>query len=132
MPSPLLASAAALAATLLLAISPPDTPKRPVTDTYRGVKVISMPPPSSGGTHLVQMLNTLSHFEMSGNEPGEQQLHLLTEAMRRAFADRAEFMADADFERWVTPEAIAGHVLWLASEEARDITGALVPIYGRI
>jgi NAD(P)-dependent dehydrogenase (short-subunit alcohol dehydrogenase family) len=40
-------------------------------------------------------------------------------------------MTDADFERWVTPRALAGHILWLASEEAGDITGALVPVYGR-
>lgn len=40
-------------------------------------------------------------------------------------------MADADYDRWVKPEALAAHILWLASEEARDVTGALVPVYGR-
>ena len=40
-------------------------------------------------------------------------------------------MADANFDRWVKPEALAAHMLWLASEEARDISGALVPVYGR-
>jgi NAD(P)-dependent dehydrogenase (short-subunit alcohol dehydrogenase family) len=40
-------------------------------------------------------------------------------------------MADASFDRWVKPEALAAHMLWLASEEARDISGALVPVYGR-
>ena len=40
-------------------------------------------------------------------------------------------MADADFERWVTPQALARHILWLASEEAGDVTGALLPVYGR-
>lgn len=40
-------------------------------------------------------------------------------------------MADADFDRWVKPEALAAHIVWLASEEARDVTGALLPVYGR-
>ena len=46
-------------------------------------------------------------------------------------ANRAS-MADADFERWVQPAAIAAHVAWLASEQAGDVTGALLPIYGRL
>lgn len=40
-------------------------------------------------------------------------------------------MPDADFDRWVQPEALAAHILWLAAEEARDISGAVVPVYGR-
>lgn len=68
-----------------------------VRGTYRGVTVISMPPPSSGGVHLVQMLNILSHHDLAGmGFQSTEHLHLLTEAMRRAFADRAAFMADAD------------------------------------
>jgi NAD(P)-dependent dehydrogenase (short-subunit alcohol dehydrogenase family) len=47
-----------------------------------------------------------------------------TPANRRA-------MADADFDRWVAPKVLAQHILWLASEEARDISGALLPVYGR-
>jgi NAD(P)-dependent dehydrogenase (short-subunit alcohol dehydrogenase family) len=47
-------------------------------------------------------------------------------------ATNRESMADADFDRWVQPASIAQHVLWLASEEARDVTGALLPVYGRL
>jgi NAD(P)-dependent dehydrogenase (short-subunit alcohol dehydrogenase family) len=45
--------------------------------------------------------------------------------------DNRHAMADADYDRWVKPEALAAHIVWLASEEARDVTGALLPVYGR-
>ncbi|MCA8923856.1 MAG: gamma-glutamyltransferase [Planctomycetes bacterium] len=65
----------------------------PIVGTYRGYTVISMPPPSSGGVHLVQMLNILEGYDL-GSYPrlGADHLHLLAEAMRRAYADRAEYM----------------------------------------
>lgn len=72
--------------------------RTPVTGTYRGFDVISMPPPSSGGTALVQMLNLLEGWELTEaghNTP--QYAHYLAEAMRRAFRDRAAFLADPDF-----------------------------------
>ena len=47
-------------------------------------------------------------------------------------AANREAMADADFDKWVTPESVARQALWLASEEAGDVTGALVPVYGRL
>ncbi len=72
--------------------------RKTIEGTYRGFKVISMPPPSSGGVHLVEMLNMLSHHDLAGmGWHSTRHLHLLAESMRRAFADRAEYMADADF-----------------------------------
>lgn len=57
-----------------------------------------MPPPSSGGAVLIEMLNILEGYDLSKMEPSSaERYHLMTEAMRRAFADRAEFMGDADF-----------------------------------
>ena len=69
-----------------------------VRGTYRGKTVVSMPPPSSGGTHLVQMLNILSGFDLRAmGWHGPDHLHVLTETMRRAYADRSKYMADPDF-----------------------------------
>ena len=72
--------------------------RSPVTGTYRGYEVISMPPPSSGGVAIVSMLNMLEAYDlraMGHNSP--EYIHHLAEAMRRAFRDRAEYLADADF-----------------------------------
>jgi gamma-glutamyltranspeptidase/glutathione hydrolase len=70
----------------------------PLRTTYRGHEVISMPPPSSGGAVLIEMLNILEGYDLrSMNWASSEKYHLVTEAMRRAFADRAEYMGDADF-----------------------------------
>ncbi|MCA1621033.1 MAG: gamma-glutamyltransferase [Acidobacteria bacterium] len=70
----------------------------PVRTTYRGFEVISMPPPSSGGAVLIEMLNILEGFDLRNmGASASERYHAQTEAMRRAFADRAEYMGDADF-----------------------------------
>ena len=72
--------------------------RKPVTGDYRGYKVVSMPPPSSGGVHIVEMLNILETFPIDklGHNTAAT-LHLMTEAMRRAYADRSEYLGDPDF-----------------------------------
>ncbi|NNF00034.1 MAG: gamma-glutamyltransferase, partial [Pyrinomonadaceae bacterium] len=70
----------------------------PVRGTYRGHQIISMPPPSSGGIALMQVLNMLEPHDVEKmGHNSAKKYHLLTEAMRRAFADRAEYMGDPDF-----------------------------------
>ncbi|HEX8146017.1 MAG TPA: gamma-glutamyltransferase [Pyrinomonadaceae bacterium] len=70
----------------------------PLRTTYRGFEVISMPPPSSGGAVLIEMLNILEGFDLRHmGATASERYHVQTEAMRRAFADRAEYMGDADF-----------------------------------
>ncbi|MDT5158422.1 MAG: gamma-glutamyltranspeptidase / glutathione hydrolase [Acidobacteriota bacterium] len=70
----------------------------PLRTTYRGFEVISMPPPSSGGAVLIEMLNILEGFDLRHmGASSSERYHAETEAMRRAFADRAEYMGDADF-----------------------------------
>ena len=72
--------------------------RAPVRGTYRGYTIVSMPPPSSGGVHLVEMLNILEGFpsrELAANS--ESAPHLLAESMKRAYADRAVFLGDPDF-----------------------------------
>jgi len=62
---------------------------------YRGYDVISVPPPSSGGVHLIEMLNILEGYDLT-KLSREQSLHDMIEAMKRAYADRAAFMGDPD------------------------------------
>jgi gamma-glutamyltranspeptidase/glutathione hydrolase len=70
----------------------------PIKGTYRGYEVISMPPISSGGTALVQMLNVLEGYDLTASGFGSaQSIHLVTEAMRRGFADRAKYLGDPAF-----------------------------------
>jgi len=74
--------------------------REPVRGTYRGYEVISAPPPSSGGTVLIESLNILEGYDLRtmGNRSA-QSVHYTTEAFRRAFFDRAEFMGDPDFAK---------------------------------
>ena len=70
----------------------------PVKGTYRGHEVISMPPISSGGVALIQMLNILEGYELAKMGMGSADVvHLMAEAMRRAYADRARYMGDPEF-----------------------------------
>lgn len=74
--------------------------RSPVTGTYRGYEVIGMPPASSGGTALIQMLNILEGYDLAKDGPrSAATIHRITEAMRRAFADRARFLGDPDFNK---------------------------------
>ena len=74
------------------------TIRKPLIGNYRGYEIVTMPPPSSGGTALLEMLNILEHYNLSYSGPGSSDtIHVLVEAQRRAFADRAEFLGDADF-----------------------------------
>ncbi|TET72747.1 MAG: gamma-glutamyltransferase, partial [Candidatus Aminicenantes bacterium] len=72
--------------------------RKPVTGTYRGYQIISMPPPSSGGTALIEMLNILEGFDLGQKERyAPETLHLIAETMKFAFFDRAKYMGDSDF-----------------------------------
>jgi gamma-glutamyltranspeptidase/glutathione hydrolase len=76
--------------------------RKVVRGTYRGYDIISMPPPSSGGVLLIEMLNVLEGYRLKPNDPAS--IHLLIETMKRAYADRAKFLGDPD----VTKAPIAG------------------------
>jgi len=69
-----------------------------IRGTYKGYEIISMPPPSSGGILLVQMLNMLEDYDLGNMGFGSSEaIHLMIEAERRAYADRAQHLGDADF-----------------------------------
>lgn len=72
--------------------------RAPVLGTYRGYEIISMPPPSSGGVTMVQMLNVLEGYDLKASGFGSARtLHLMTETMRRGYANRARYLGDPDF-----------------------------------
>ncbi len=72
--------------------------RMPLRGNYRGHEIISMPPPSSGGAVLIEMLNILEGYDLNKlDASSSDRYHLMAEAMRRAFADRAEYMGDSDF-----------------------------------
>ncbi len=74
--------------------------REPVRGTYRGYEVISAPPPSSGGTVLIESLNILEGFDLAKmQDRSAESVHFTVEAFRRAFFDRAEFLGDPDFSK---------------------------------
>lgn len=85
--------------------------REPVRSTYRGYDIVGFPPPSSGGVHVAQILNLLENFDVRAlGEDSADFAHLTTEAMRRAFADRAFWLGDPDFTpvpRGLTDKAYA-------------------------
>lgn len=84
----------------------------PIRGEYRGMKITSAPPPSSGGIALMTMLNILSGYELQA-APAIEQKHLTIEAMRRAYRDRADYLGDPDFvkipvSQLIDPQYAAG------------------------
>ncbi len=74
--------------------------REPLHGSYRGYEVITMPPPSSGGVILIEMLNILEGYDLKQmGAASADRYHFMAEAMRRAYADRAEYLGDADFAR---------------------------------
>lgn len=108
--------------------------REPVRGEYRGWEIISMGPPSSGGTVLVEMLNLLENFELAELEPeGPELVHRMTEAMRQAYHDRARFLGDADFgdvpvERLTSKSYAEELAADIASDRARSSAELGAPI----
>lgn len=72
--------------------------RKPVQGTYRGFDVFSMPPPSSGGTHIIQILNMLEGYPIGEyGHNSARTIHLMAEAMKRAYADRSRYLGDDDY-----------------------------------
>lgn len=94
--------------------------REPIRGTYRGYEIVGMPPPSSGGVVLVEMLNILEGFDLA--EAGHNSalyLHLLTEAMRRGYADRAHYLGDPDFNEDMQIERLT------SKDYARSLRGSI-------
>jgi len=91
------------------------TLREPIRGTYRGYEIISMPSPSSGGTHIIQILNILEGYDMAKlGQNTTAAIHTMAEVMKHAFADRAKYSADTDFA-WVPTKGL------LSKEYAAEI-----------
>jgi len=72
--------------------------RAPIEGSFRGYKIVTMPPPSSGGVHIVQMLNVLEGLDLKGfGHNSAEYVHSLTETMKYAYADRSKYLGDPDF-----------------------------------
>jgi gamma-glutamyltranspeptidase / glutathione hydrolase len=99
------------------------TERAPVRGSYRGFDIVSMPPPSSGGVHLIEMLNVLEGYRLSELTEAPA-LHLMIEAMKQAYADRAELLGD--------PETVDVPVAFLTSKRyAAEIRARIDPDHAR-
>ncbi|MXW22192.1 MAG: gamma-glutamyltransferase [Candidatus Dadabacteria bacterium] len=82
--------------------------REPVTGNYRGYKIYSMPPPSSGGVLLIGMLNILEHYPLQQyGHNSARYVHVLSETMKLAYADRSEYLGDPDFSPVPTEQLIS-------------------------
>ena len=82
--------------------------RKPVLGTYRGYEIVSMPPPSSGGIALVELLNILENYKFKKDEWGSAAyIHKLVESMKYAYADRTEYLGDPDFVKVPVKELIS-------------------------
>ncbi len=88
--------------------------RSPVLSTYRELTIVGYPPPSSGGVHVAQVLNILEPFDLAGMSE-LQRTHIMVEAMKRAFADRAHWLGDPDFAKVPRGLIDKGYALELAA-----------------
>jgi gamma-glutamyltranspeptidase / glutathione hydrolase len=102
--------------------------REPIRTDYRGFEVVSFPPPSSGGVHVAQVLNMLQAFDLKALEPATR-LHVMAEAMKLAFADRAYWLGDPEFARVPRGLVDKGYAKELAGRIAFDRVLA-VPSHG--
>ncbi len=102
-------------------------PREPVRTSYRGYTIIGLPPPSSGGVHVAQILNVLEHFDLRALHGQDPALfyHVAAEAMKLAFADRAHWLGDPDFadvpRRLVDKEYAAGLAARIRLDAVTDV-----------
>ncbi|MBC2606519.1 gamma-glutamyltransferase [Pelagicoccus albus] len=89
--------------------------REPVRGNYKGYEIVSMPPPSSGGVHIIQMLNILEPLDLKQyGHNSAQSIHLMAETMKYAYADRSKHLGDSDFNpvpvEWLTSKDYADEI----------------------
>jgi gamma-glutamyltranspeptidase/glutathione hydrolase len=112
--------------------------REPVRGTYRGYEVVAMPPPSSGGVHILQMLNILEQFPVRemGSESADA-VHLLAEVARLAYADRSKHLGDSDYYdvpvNWITSkeygEQLAASIDMTKARPSAEVEPGVAPPY---
>ncbi|HEX6099614.1 MAG TPA: gamma-glutamyltransferase [Thermoanaerobaculia bacterium] len=101
------------------------TIRQPLRGTYRGHEILTMPPPSSGGIALIEMLHMLEPYDLKAmGWHSSQYVHTLVEVMRRAFADRASYLGDTDFVKVPVAGLMSRRY---AATRAKDITDKATP-----
>ena len=112
--------------------------REPVRGTYRGFEVVTMPPPSSGGIHVLQMLNILENFPIAElGAGGSDNVHLLAEAARLAYADRSKHLGDPDFYNvpvaWLTSKdygrELAATIDMKKARKSEDVAPGVEPMH---
>src|SRR6266487_2484915 len=104
--------------------------REPVLTTYRGCQLVGFPPPSSGGVHVGQILNIVENFDLRAMGPGSADfIHVVTEAMKLAFADRAYWLGDPDFAKVPRGLVAKDYAAKLAGQIRMDRV-AVVPQHG--
>jgi gamma-glutamyltranspeptidase/glutathione hydrolase len=112
--------------------------RKAATGSYRGFEIVTMPPPSSGGVHVIQMLNIMEHFPVTEMGAGSaDNVHLLAEVARLAFADRSEYLGDPDHYdvpvQWLTSkeygENLAATIDMQKARDSNDVLPGVEPIY---
>jgi len=112
--------------------------RQAATGNYRGYGIVTMPPPSSGGIHVIQMLNILEHFSIADMGAGSaDSIHLLAEVARLAFADRSEHLGDPDHyvvpALWLTSKAygeqLAASIDMQKARASNDVLPGVEPLY---
>ena len=110
--------------------------KKALTGTYRGYKVVSAPPSSSGGTALLQTLNILENFKLNSLRQGSPEyVHLIVETLKRVYADRAEHLGDPDFTKvpvdWLISKEYASQISKTITDKctsSKDIKHGVPPV----
>lgn len=106
--------------------------RKPVRGTYKGYEIVSMPPPSSGGVHIVQILNILEPFDLKASgHNSAKTIHLMAEAMKFAYADRSKHLGDSDFNpipiEWLTSKDYATDIRSRMNTEAATPSLEILP-----
>ena len=106
--------------------------REPLHGTYRGYDIVTMPPPSSGGVHVLQMLNILEHFPLGEMGAGSaDKIHVLVEAMRMAYADRSKHLGDPGYydvpSEWLTSKRYGRELAGTISMERAQVSADVYP-----
>jgi gamma-glutamyltranspeptidase/glutathione hydrolase len=112
--------------------------REPVRGTYRGYEIVAMPPPSSGGVHILQMLNILERYQVGemGSESADA-VHLLAEVSRLAYADRSKHLGDPDYHavplEWLTGKEygrqLAETIDMAKARPSEEVAPGMEPLY---
>lgn len=106
--------------------------RQPIIGDYRGYKVVTMPPPSSGGVHLIEILNMLEHYPIKEDGVNSaKNIHHMAESMKLAYADRSEYLGDPDFVKipvkGLTSKAYANELVKTINNNKARLSSTIKP-----